>query len=309
MYKNPYVVGGIEAVGEFVSNMDDLLRVAAKYVTHHVTESCSYAPDEKVAHHFGLVASRYSDFVKRLESWYVPPWSFTQTIDNWCRDVRTGRILEFGCGTGDFAKHISNRHPGISYLGYDESPEMILAAQAHHHGTKTIFTSSWEEVKQHAKQEPFDIALVPFVLHDHRAPQEAVTSIARCLRPNGTMLVADLSTWDLPRLTGLLRRGLARPFKAVDNRIDPGRLTEFVCASGTVLADCRISTPRVCFPSASDIDEYLEIFGIYRGMDIPLDLREGKAIEYRQLIRSILDQETYPFDDQRAFMICTLKKQ
>jgi len=186
---------------------------------------------------------------------------------------------------------------------------MISTAQASHHGGKTIFTSSWDEVKRHAKLEPFDIALVPFVLHDHHTPHEAVASIARCLRPNGTMLIADLSTWDLPRLTGLLRRGLARPLKAIDNRIDPGRLTEFACASGTVLADCRISTPRVCFPSASDIDQYLDIFGIYRGMDIPLNLRESRAIEYRQLFRSILDQQIYPFDDQRAFVICALEKQ
>jgi len=92
MYKNLYVVGCIEAVGEFVSDMNDLLPVVAKYNTNHAAESCSHAPDKRVGHHFGLVASRYSEFVKRLESWYIPRWSFTQTIDDLCRDVRTSRM-------------------------------------------------------------------------------------------------------------------------------------------------------------------------------------------------------------------------
>jgi hypothetical protein len=65
--------------------------------------------------------------------------------------------------------------------------------------------------------------------------------------------------------------------------------------------------PVINFPSATDLKEYLEVFGIYEGMDLPLSLGDRKPA-YRKLVDETLESQVYPFTDQRAFIICALKK-
>jgi len=308
MYKNPYVVGAIEAIGEVVTSTDDLLRVIPRYLPHARTTYLAQGPGDLVPQHFTSIAPRYSDFVTRLEGWYTPHWNGKQVVDKWIQSFVPRRIIEFGCGTGELGVHISHQYPDVVYLGYDKSSAMIQLASKRLTRSNCIFTASWAEVEDQASRTPFDIALAFFTLHDLDNPRKTIKLLAQCLHAGGLILLADLSTLDLPKLTDLLRRKLARPLCFFDSRIDPVRLNEFAQASDSEIIECTLVTPLVRFPSARDVDEYLEIFGIYAGMDLPLGLR-GNAIKYHKLMRQILENESYPFVDQRAFVVCVLRKQ
>lgn len=186
------------------------------------------------------------------------------------------------------------------------SPAMIEIANSSCVYPNCVFTASSSVVDQYIVQGGFDLAILFFTLHDHHTPQETISYLAKCLQPNGVVLVVDLSTLDLPRITSLLRRGLAKPLHTTDQRLSPGDFTLFAKRAKLIASDCRIIMPLVHFPSVVDLDEYFEIFGIYKGMDLPLEL-EGSPTE-RQLIREILEQQSFPFTDQRSFISCTLKK-
>ena len=308
IYKNLYVVGAIEAVGEIVSDAESLLRA----ITVHLHRSGMTAPVDMSRNarlvHFSSIAPHYSDFTKRLESWYAPPWSVERSLSRWFRSILPHRVVEFGCGAGDIGAYITRQYPDVLYLGYDESPEMIRTASACHGGTKSTFTSSWTDVLAQAENEPFDLALVLFVLHDNSASEGLVNQILDCLKPGGVILIVDLSTWDLPRVTSYLRQELARPLLVPDKRIDPTKITKFAKTSKLTLLDCEIVMPLVHFPSDTDLDEYLEVFGVYQGMDLPLGLGRNHAALHRQLAKQALSLLDYPFTDQRSFIVCALKK-
>lgn len=307
MYKNLYVVGAIEAIGEIVSSVEELFRVIPRYIRK--SESSTRISEEFVAQHFSSVAPQYSEFVKQLESWYEPPWQVERVLDRWFQANSPKRVIELGCGRGNLAAHLFRQYAGLFYVGYDHSQEMIQLASSHHRHSDCIFTTSWSEVERQAKHEAFDIALALFTLHDHPDPKKSVSLLAECLRVGGILLIVDLSTLDLPRLTDLLRRRLARPVFLPDSRIDPARLSELAEAANSTIVDCSIAVPLVRFPTANALSEYLETFGIYKGMDLPLGLSSDRESMARQLIAGAFDSQSYPFTDQRAFVICALKKQ
>jgi nucleoside 2-deoxyribosyltransferase/SAM-dependent methyltransferase len=307
MYKNPYVLGAIEAIGEIVSSVEELLQVIPKHIRN--PRSSTRTSERAIIRHFDSIAPRYSEFITRLESWYDPPWRVEHLLDRWFQAILPKRVIEFGCGGGDLARHLSDRYTGIFYVGYDRSRRMIQLARSRSSNPACIFTTSWSKVEKYAKQEPFDVALALFTLHDHPNPEKAVSLLGECLRTAGILLIVDLSTWDLPRLTDLLRRTLARPMSLHDGRFDPVKLNQLAKATGFTIIDCSIIMPFMHFPTFDDLSEYLEIFGIYKGMDLPLDLSSSKASVTCQLVAKALSGQNYPFTDQRCFIACAFKKQ
>lgn len=303
MYKNPYVVGAIEALGKIVSNMQDLLQTIPQYL--------SVKPEfsgEDVARHFDKVAPHYSEFVKLLESWYDPPWNVMHVLNPWLQRITPKRLVEFGCGSGDLAASILQRHPDLVYVGYDLSEEMIRVANSRNWPSSWTFTTSWQKVEEVSRKHPFDVALASFVLHDHPHPHGAILKLARILRAGGLLFIIDLSTWDLPNLTNLLRKKLARPAVFPDTRLDPLRLNAWARESGLTIVECSLAMPFVRFPNKEAIMQYLTIFGIHKGMDLPLGLKVMSPSKIFQLMSEILDAVEYPFVDQRAFLICVLQK-
>ena len=204
-------------------------------------------------------------------------------------------------------KNICAKHPGVYYLGYDSSSAMVETAkvkgQAGAH-----FTSIWSKVEEAVRDRAFDAAIVLFSLHDTPDPSRELSLVADCIRPRGTILLVDLSSWDLPALTRLFVKGLLRPPGLPDSRLDASRLSELADASGCTLLNCQIAMPHVSFPSAADLSEYLNVFGIIKGMDLPLGLEDDRLAQVRPLTEEMLGTQTYPFKDQRAFIACTLQK-
>ena len=311
MYKNPYVVGAIEANGEVLSNIDELLEVLHKFSFRFFNCSGEPLSQDLLSQHFDCVAPEYSDFVEGLESWYEPSWTVEIPIKQWLDSVKPGRVLDFGCGLGNTSTCVLQVHTEAFYVGYDQSNLMIQYAIASKSQSEAncIFTSSWAQVREYAEEKTFDMALLSFVLHDLADPSGAIRMVTECLRPGGTLLIIDLSTLDLPRLTELLRNKLARPHRAMDRRLDPVKLTTFARSADLLVTDCNMALPSVHFPSPDAIDRYLRTFGVYLGMDLPLTLSGTDHAVTRRLVQQTLKEQVYPFTDQRAFFICALQKE
>ena len=309
MYKNPYVVGAIEANGEIVISIDELLEILQGYLLHSANHSNKCTQDLS-PQRFDYVPSEYIKFIENLESWYEPSWSVKTPIKQWLSFIEPSRILDFGCGPGDVSTYVLQVQPNALYVGYDQSSSMIqYAITSNQRKINCTFTSSWADVKEYAGKEAFDLALLSFVLHDLVDPLSVLKMVDECLRPGGVIVITDLSTLDLPKLTELLRNKLVRPYRTKDKRLDPVKLTNFAKAVNLPIVDCTLALPLVHFPSLSAIDKYFEMFGIYAGMDLPLALSNVDHTNTRQLVRQVLKEQIYPFTDQRTFITCALKKE
>lgn len=306
MYKNLYVVGAIKASGEIVSNIEELLHSLANLSKKEAGKL--QIQQNPTIQHLDSFAHRYTDFVNCLESWYKPLWTITKTLEQFFIGTAAQRIIEFGCGTGQLSDYFISCNPENFYVGYDKSIEMVKVANARRSNPNIFFTNLWTEVQEKANKQAFDVAIISFVLHDHPFPQQAIEMLLKCLKLGGAIIVVDLSSWDLPRLTDLLRRELVQPFVAADKRFDVRKLSELSVSTNCVINKLEVNMPSVSFPTEKDLFDYLQFFGIFRGMDLPLGIAKGRTILFRKRIREILYNQEYPFTDQRAFIVCQLNK-
>lgn len=306
MYKNLFVVGAIEASGEIVQDIDALVR-------HLADRSCGEVQRQRThqnisTQHFNQLAHKYPSFVGRLESWYDPSWTLTTTLEHHSIGCSAQRIMEFGCGTGELSDYFIRHNADSFYTGFDKSDEMIGVARSRRSNPNIIFYTKWEEVERVAAEQPFDIAIVSFVLHDHPRPKQIIDMIIKCLKPGGEIFIVDLSTWDLPRLTEWLRRDLAQPIRIADNRFDARKLSALSTSTNCIVEELEVIMPTVSFPTHGDVISYLEFFGIYSGMDLPLGIGGPRLNLLTSRISQILGGYEYPLIDQRAFIACKLRR-
>jgi nucleoside 2-deoxyribosyltransferase/ubiquinone/menaquinone biosynthesis C-methylase UbiE len=307
MYKNLYVLGAIEAHGETVASLEELIRAIPRYVGQIADSPSSESIHTRIERHYDDVAETYSEFIRELESWYQPPWSYVSSVNKWVSLSKPNRILEFGCGTGNLGTHIRKTNPEIAYLGFDSSNEMVALAQKTTED-KSHYTSDLNRVLKEARENPFDLVIAPFTLHDHGDKDSSMRLLRDCVRVGGTILIIDLSTQDLPELTGRLRRGLARPSNIPDNRISPEWILTCSLQSNLEIVGCELALTGISFATFADLDRYLAMFGIYEGMDLPLGLRNNEASNWRARVDEVFKGYAFPFNDQRVFVICALRK-
>ena len=106
--------------------------------------------------------------------------------------TRPFRLLDIGCGTGNFARRILNEHKTAEFWGIDFSRKMIRA------GSKR----SWADdrrirfVQADSESLPmadnsFDVVTCSNSFHHYPNQASAVTEMYRVLRPGGRLLIVD----------------------------------------------------------------------------------------------------------------------
>jgi nucleoside 2-deoxyribosyltransferase/ubiquinone/menaquinone biosynthesis C-methylase UbiE len=308
MYKNLYIIGAIEAYGEIVKNSNDLLKAIPRYLDREGVARIGSDNGSSVASHFSNVARSYDKYIQKLESFYEPEWSAKKSVRDFVKSSGAKRILEFGSATGALGKLLDSLGEELFYVGFDESEEMTRLAKEQTMSERMVFTSDWSEVAELSNREPFDIVVSLFTLHDLKDKKAVLGRLSRQVSSSGQILIVDISQGDLPLLTASIRRVLACPAILPDMRLCPIWMSEIALQLNLCLDEYRLHLPKIAFPAAKDIDEFLEMFGIFEGMDLPLGISEANAQEASLVIKSAINDLEYPFIDKRVFSSIVLKK-
>jgi ubiquinone/menaquinone biosynthesis C-methylase UbiE len=98
-------------------------------------------------------------------------------------------ILDIGCGTGKILKYLPD---GITYKGYDISPEYIDAARKNY-GSRGSFVVGDAAHSLEEPAESYDIAMTIGVLHhlDDATVSAMLTKVSRILKPGGRFISID----------------------------------------------------------------------------------------------------------------------
>ncbi len=99
-----------------------------------------------------------------------------------------GKILEFGCGTGDFTRCVVAQSKSV--LATDYSSQMVLAME---HNFADESKVKVQQANCHATNHPdasFDTVMMSNLIHIIPEPKKAIAEAHRLLRPRGTLLLS-----------------------------------------------------------------------------------------------------------------------
>ncbi len=106
--------------------------------------------------------------------------------------VRTGKVLDVGCGTGLLLAEILGRYPGLEVVGLDLSERM--AAQAVHRcipWSDRAWIVRGDSQRLPFREDTFDAVTCSHSFHHYPDQQRVVEEMHRVLRPGGQLLLID----------------------------------------------------------------------------------------------------------------------
>ena len=109
------------------------------------------------------------------------------------------RVLELGCGTGLFSRHLLARYPDGTFLLTDLAPSMVehcrrnLAGSHQRHVSFDIMDAA-----RPMAEGPFDLIATSMTLHWLADPAAALEALRRRLAPSGVLIYASISGQSFP---------------------------------------------------------------------------------------------------------------
>jgi ubiquinone/menaquinone biosynthesis C-methylase UbiE len=117
------------------------------------------------------------------------------------------RLLDIGCGTGEFLREVKRNYPRLAVTGLDLSaPYLAVAARRLAAWSRVQLVEAAAEANP-AADASFDIVTALYLFHElpSRVRQAVATEIRRVLKPGGTVILVDsLQTGDEPDYDALL---------------------------------------------------------------------------------------------------------
>jgi ubiquinone/menaquinone biosynthesis C-methylase UbiE len=115
-------------------------------------------------------------------------------------------VLDVAAGTGHAARALAPRVGGV--VAVDATPAMLeagrLASVAA--GLGNIVFQRGDAADLPFVDESFEIVVCRFAVHHFEDPRLQIREMARCLRPGGSLVIADLAADDDPRLAAAQNR-------------------------------------------------------------------------------------------------------
>ncbi len=106
--------------------------------------------------------------------------------------VRSGRLLDIGCGPGDLDRILARERPDLSILGLDESEAMVRrAGRAARLAGLANLEFRRGEVESLSLREEFDFALSVLSFHHWEEPEAGLEAVHRALRPRGQFWIYE----------------------------------------------------------------------------------------------------------------------
>jgi malonyl-CoA O-methyltransferase len=118
------------------------------------------------------------------------------------------RVLELGCGTGLFSRHLLARYPNGTFVFTDLAPSMVeqcrrnLAAAA---GKQRICFDIMDAARP-TTDGPFDLIAMSMTLHWLADPAAALTTLRQLLVPGGVLIYATIGGKSFPEWRDALDR-------------------------------------------------------------------------------------------------------
>ena len=101
-------------------------------------------------------------------------------------------LLDAGCGSAPMISLLSEKYPDRKYTGLDLTPAMIEQAKQKNIPNTTFVVGDCENFP--FPDNSFDSIICANSFHHYPNPQAFFDSIKRCLRPNGKLILRDLSS-------------------------------------------------------------------------------------------------------------------
>tara|TARA_Y100000034_G_scaffold134449_1_gene202932 strand:+ start:1429 stop:2178 length:750 start_codon:yes stop_codon:yes gene_type:complete len=141
--------------------------------------------DEKEARkNYNLISQSYHDMrtKKFPKGWFYNEMLEMPSTLELLGHVKGKKILDFGCGTGIYAKLLTKK--GAKVKGFDISPEMIRIAKIENPKLDLKVGSGYKI----PFKEQFDIVLAPLVLHYLKDWNKVFKQIKKVLKKNGIFI-------------------------------------------------------------------------------------------------------------------------
>jgi ubiquinone/menaquinone biosynthesis C-methylase UbiE len=121
--------------------------------------------------------------------------------------ANTARLLDLGCGTGEFLREAKRNYPRLSVTGLDLSAPYLKVAERRLADWSRIDLVEAPAEAIPAPDASFDIVTALYLFHElpGRVRRAVAAEIRRVLRPGGTLILVDsLQTGDMPDYDALL---------------------------------------------------------------------------------------------------------
>jgi SAM-dependent methyltransferase len=119
------------------------------------------------------------------------------------RLLNSGRALDVGCGEGRFCRIL--RAEGFDPVGLDPTVELLEAARARDPDGSYIEGRAEDLI---FADETFDLVVSCLSLIDIAAADRAIAEMTRVLKPGGTLLIANLTSFSTARANKGLQKNL-----------------------------------------------------------------------------------------------------
>lgn len=212
----------------------DLSRAYANYYTHSpysktsrrsiLAQAYAYARAGYISHKYKYAASRLKRWVGR--SFYLLPFRRTDTDAEmrYLKFVPGGRLLDVGCGSGDWLRAMCER--GWLGEGTDFDEQAVAAARA-----KGLRVHCGDLAELRFPSNSFDAVTMNHVIEHVRDPIDLVRECWRILRPGGRLVLATPNIDSLGhRLFKQNWRGLEPPRHL--NIMSPATIADCLSAAG-----------------------------------------------------------------------------
>ena len=109
------------------------------------------------------------------------------------------RVLELGCGTGLFSRHLLARYPDGTFLFTDLAPSMVEQCRRNLAvASKQRVSFEIMDAARPTADGPFDLIATSMTLHWLADPAAALATLRRLLAPGGVLIYATISGKSFP---------------------------------------------------------------------------------------------------------------
>ncbi len=146
---------------------------------------------------FDVIARRYDRFTRVFSFGMDPGWK-RQLMAALDPDAQAQVVVDLACGTGDFAIHAAKRWPDATVLGLDVSCRMVVLAAARSAATTRTTFGVGDMIDLPLPDRSVDVVTVGYGIRNAPTPAQALSEIARVVRPGGSLLVLDFYRPSIP---------------------------------------------------------------------------------------------------------------